>query len=126
MRILSRQVHGIVDYAMGLLLLSSPWLLGFAGAGPATTIPLILGGTMLVCSLLTNYEISLIHVVPFRLHLAIDFLAGAFLAASPWLFGFAGVISLPHVIFGLILIAAVLLTHETENYVHHSHHVHSH
>jgi len=127
MKIILRQVHGLLDYVLGFLLMGAPWFLGFAGEGAATLVPIILGGGLLVSSLLTNSEVGLVHAIPFRVHLALDLLSGAFLAASPWIFGFASVVFLPHVIFGAAEIVSVLLTRETDNYVHHSHHhAHSH
>jgi hypothetical protein len=45
-----------------------------------------------------------------RVHLVVDFLSGALLAASPWLFGFANEPSnawAPHVVVGLMEILVV-------------------
>jgi hypothetical protein len=53
---------------------------------------------------------GLLRLVPMRVHLAIDLAAGALLAASPWLFGFADHIAWPHVLFGLLEIGIVLLS----------------
>jgi hypothetical protein len=47
---------------------------------------LILGWAALVHSLLTNYELGLFKVLPFRVHLTLDVFSGALLAVSPWLF----------------------------------------
>jgi hypothetical protein len=43
-------------------------------------------------------------------HLMLDVGMGAVLLASPWLFGFSGVIRWPHVLFGVIYIVVPLLT----------------
>jgi hypothetical protein len=43
-------------------------------------------------------------------HLAIDGLSGALLAVSPWLFGFAGIVYLPHLILGIIELGTSLMT----------------
>ncbi len=43
----------------------------------------------------------------------IDFLSGVFLAASPWLFGFAEEVYLPHLILGIFEIGASLMTKTT-------------
>ncbi len=39
---------------------------------------------------------------------------GALLALSPWLFGFADDVWLPHLIFGILEIGASLLTHQVQ------------
>lgn len=54
-------------------------------------------------SLLTNYELGLVKMLPIPLHLALDAASGVLLASSPWLFGFASKGSrywLPHALVG--------------------------
>jgi hypothetical protein len=48
-------------------------------------------------------------------HLATDVAAGALLAVSPWLFGFADRVYLPHLVVGLFEIAAGLMTRTTSD-----------
>lgn len=105
-----RNVHGILDYIVGILLIAAPWLLGFADKTAATYVPVALGIGTLLYSMLTNYELGVIRVIPFSVHLGIDIAAGIFLAASPWLFGFADRVMIPHVVVGVIEILAGLLT----------------
>lgn len=45
-----------------------------------------------------------------RTHPGLDLASGVLLAASPWLFGFAGDVWAPHLIFGLLEIGAALMT----------------
>ncbi|MBV9998981.1 MAG: hypothetical protein JO015_07690 [Verrucomicrobia bacterium] len=110
MKIIPRNVHGVLDYVVGLVVAGSPWLFGFADHGPATVIPVVLGLGSLLYSLLTNYELGAARVIPFRAHLVIDFLSGLFLAVSPWLFDFSHRVYWPHLAFGLLEILVVLLT----------------
>ncbi len=110
MRFLSTRVHGIMDYAMGILLLASPYLFGFATGGVKQWLPMILGVAMIGMSLLTRYEWGAVRVIPMPLHLTIDGLSGALLAVSPWLFGFAREVYLPHLLFGLFSVVASFIT----------------
>jgi hypothetical protein len=110
MRFLSTRVHGMMDYAMGILLLASPYLFGFATGGVKQWLPMALGLAMIGMSLLTRYELGAIRLIPMPVHLGIDGLSGALLAASPWLFGFSGVVFLPHLILGLIELGTSLIT----------------
>jgi hypothetical protein len=110
MRFLSTRVHGVMDYAMGILLLASPYLFGFATGGVKQWLPMILGVAMLGMSLLTRYEWGAVRLIPMPVHLAIDGLSGALLAASPWLFGFSAVVFLPHLVLGLIELGTALMT----------------
>lgn len=110
MRFIPSRVHGILDYLVGVLLIAAPKIFGFEGTGIASQLPTILGVATIFYSLLTRYELGLLKVLPFRVHLAIDALAGALLAASPWLFGFADVVWVPHLAAGLLEIAVVMMT----------------
>jgi hypothetical protein len=115
---ISSKTHAVLDYLVGILLIAAPWLLGFADNSAATTIPVVLGISTLVYSLFTNYEYSLARMLPFKIHLTIDFMAGLLLLASPWLFGFHEEVYLPHVIVGAFEILAVLMTRKAPSIVH--------
>ena len=106
---ISSKTHALLDYLVGILLIAAPWLLGFADSTAATVIPIVLGASTLVYSLFTNYEYGIVRVLPYKIHLTIDFIAGLLLLVSPWLFGFSDRIYLPHVILGAFEIVAVLL-----------------
>jgi hypothetical protein len=113
MRFIPTRVHGMLDYAMGTLLIVAPWLLGFPAWGAQTWVPNILGVGAIGYSLFTAYELGLVRTIPMRTHLALDAGSGVFLAASPWLFGFASLVYLPHLILGLVEIGAALTTQTT-------------
>lgn len=113
MKIIPRHIHAVLDYIVGVLLLAAPWLLGFSGNQPATIVACVMGAGALLYSLLTKYEAGVIPIIPFRMHLILDIFSGAFLAASPWIFGFADTVYLPHLIVGLFEIGAGLMTRDT-------------
>jgi hypothetical protein len=116
MRFVSTKIHGVLDYMMSIVLMGSPWLLGFARAGGETWIPVILGVIMLVYSLFTDYEYGALKILPVKAHLFIDLLSGALLAASPWIFGFADYVFLPHLVLGIAEIGAALVTKTMPSY----------
>jgi hypothetical protein len=107
---ISRRTHGILDYVVGIVLLLAPSLFGFSDSGAASRLPITLGVIGIIYSLLTNYELGLIRVLPFGFHRVLDVLSGLLLALSPWLFGFADQIWVPHVILGLIELGVVAIT----------------
>jgi SPW repeat len=110
MRVLSTKVHGVIDYLMGIILIAAPWLLKFDREGAETWVPVVLGVGAILYSLFTDYELSVRRVIPMRTHLTLDILSGVFLALSPWLFGFHEYVYLPHLILGIIEVAAGLMT----------------
>jgi hypothetical protein len=110
MKFLSTRVHGVIDYVVSLLVMASPWLLGFADGGAATWVPVIVGAMGLAYSACTNYELGVVRSLSMRTHLALDMMSGALLALSPWLFGFSEYVYLPHLIMGIFEIGAALVT----------------
>jgi len=110
MRFMTTRMHGMADYLIGIVLIIAPYLFGFADGSAAQWIPQILGVGAIVYSLLTDYELGAMRVIPMPVHLGIDFMSGLLLLVSPWLFGFADRVYWPHVIFGLIEIGASLTT----------------
>ncbi|MBA4138232.1 MAG: hypothetical protein C0518_13030 [Opitutus sp.] len=79
MRLLSSRLHGVLDYIVGVLLIVAPRVFGFSDTGAAAQVPVLLGVATIVYSLLTRYPLGLLHVIPFRAHLTLDFISGAFL-----------------------------------------------
>jgi hypothetical protein len=108
-----RKLHGFLDYMVSAFVLLSPWLFGFSDSDPARISMLAIGATGIVYSLLTDYELGLVRIIPFSVHLALDVMSGIFLAASPWLFDFSDRVSAPHLAFGLLEIGAALMTSRT-------------
>jgi hypothetical protein len=114
MRFLSSKTHTTIGLCIGVALLVAPWLFRFSSVGGLTVgIPLIVGLFIIASEMTTTSSASLFKLVPMRIHLIIDYLIGAFLAASPWIFGFANLSPnawLPHLIVGLATIAYALIT----------------
>jgi hypothetical protein len=110
LRFLPTRLHGVVDYVWGLALLASPWVLGFADVPAAKWISVVFGIGAILYSLVTAYELGVVPLLPMRLHLVLDGLAGFILAITPWGFGFAERVFWPFVLFGLFSVAASLVT----------------
>jgi hypothetical protein len=110
MKIIPRNIHGVLDYVVGLLFIAAPFLFGFADVPAARNILIVLGCAALVYSLLTAYELGAVKMIPFQVHLWLDAASGILLVASPWLFGFADQVRWPHVVLGLLELGAVAMT----------------
>lgn len=109
-------VHAYFDYIGGIALLAAPFVFGFYGVGGAAVIvPMVLGAGLILYSLLTNYELGIpgLKFIPMWVHLVFDLVASAFLAVSPFLFGFINQAPnawLPHIIAGVGVILLVLVS----------------
>jgi hypothetical protein len=90
-KLIPTKVHAALDYTVGVLLIAAPWIFGFADESTAATWMSVLAGLAIIgISTVTNYEGGFLgNLVAMRTHLISDGLLGVFLAASPWLFGFA-------------------------------------
>jgi hypothetical protein len=105
-QIISTEMHGMEDYAVGLLLIAAPWIFKFADGAAAQWVPVAIGVAILGLSMLTRYELGVYGLIPMPMHIMIDAGAAIFLIASPWLFGFSGRVYLPHVIVGVVILAS--------------------
>jgi hypothetical protein len=110
MRVIPVNVHNVMDYLYGPLIIAAPWLFNFARGGAETYIPVAIGIMILIMALITNYRYSAAKIIAYNTHLTLDLVFGVFLTASPWLFGFNDYIYLPHVIFGIIAVMISLMS----------------
>ena len=115
-RFVPTAVHGVFDYAGAIGLIGSPFIFGFADVGGiAVFLPIVLGAGLLLYSLLTDYELGIpgVKFIPMSVHLSVDFVASAFLAVAPFLFGYKNLglnVWLPQVIAGISVILLVLVS----------------
>jgi hypothetical protein len=80
-------LHGLTDYAVGTLLMTAfPRLTGIAGTQAARQIRSA-GAIHAGYSTLTDYPLGVAKLIPYRAHLAIDFVAALALAATPFVTG---------------------------------------
>jgi hypothetical protein len=80
-------LHGVVDYtAAATLLTALPRLAGLRGTRSAGQIR-IAGAVHGGYSTLTRYPLGIVKVIPYRVHLALDALGAAALAATPFVTG---------------------------------------
>ncbi len=110
MRFVPTRIHGIADWLLGVLLIVVPYILGFARGGAETFVPVALGIAGLIVTFFTNHEYGVVRKIPMIGHLWVDGLSGVLLAASPWVFGFADAVWIPHVVLGLTEFVASLVT----------------
>jgi hypothetical protein len=115
--------HAVVDYVLAAVIIASPWIFGFADiSDPAARTMVVLAGVFLLLqAALTDYDISVLDVLPLRPHLANDAVIGILLITSPFILGFRvdGTKAwLPHVVFGVVLVALAVLTREHRGTAH--------
>lgn len=86
-RPISSSLHGATDYTVGASLLSAfPKLADIEGT-PAARQVRIAGAIHAGYSTLTDYELGILKLIPFKAHLALDAIGALALAATPFVTG---------------------------------------
>ncbi|MEA2573333.1 MAG: hypothetical protein QOH93_631 [Chloroflexia bacterium] len=87
--LIPRPFHAILDYLWGIAVMFAPEMLGFADDKAANTYCKARGGSMVLTSLMTRYELGLVKLIPYNLHLLLDLVSALTLGfLGPRLFGF--------------------------------------
>ena len=114
LRVIPTGVHGVLDYLASGANLAFPAMLGLHEDAPWPALaPRIDGMAGAAYSLITDYELGALRVLPMPAHLAFDAAKGLFMASSPWLFGFVRNGTrywLPHVLLGTADVLAAITT----------------
>jgi hypothetical protein len=120
MTTINTKLHGILDYALGIILLLSPWMFNYSREGLAELwVPIIGGGLSIAYTLFTDAEFGLVKKIKLSNHFLLDLILGSFLVISPKLFDYNGyVYLLPYLWVGL---AKIFISLAAGNVLHSSH-----
>jgi hypothetical protein len=83
-----RFVHGLIEYAAGVLLIAAPFLFAFKSHA-AVAVAIVAGVIVIAVAASTDGPSSLVNSIPVAAHLLLDFALSAVLVAAPFLFGFS-------------------------------------
>jgi hypothetical protein len=112
-RFLPTRVHGGLDYALGLALMAVSYVARAQDGAAMRWIPALLGFGLILYSLVTDYELGALRLLPLRAHLALDAAGGLVLIGL----AAAGAHSmrnwLPMGVLGLLEIGSSLCTQTT-------------
>lgn len=103
-KFLSRRAHGILDYAVVVAFLSIPMAFGFTGA--PRTLAYSFAFLHLLVTGLSKFPPGGIALLKYRVHAAVEAVAGLSLIAAPWILRFADI---PAARNSFLIIAALLL-----------------
>lgn len=118
MKFLSPRVHTVIGVIVGIALLLAPNIFAFSDVGGAAVmVPRILGAIIILSELTVIGTFAGKGFVPMKLHIMMDVIIGAFLALSPWIFGFSDQEAnawVPHLVVGIAIILYALVTRTNE------------
>lgn len=83
------KLHAALEPLIAAIIIASPWIFQFSETTTATVICVIVGAVMLLVGSMTDWRLSLVRLIPLRMHLAGDLVLGAVLVLSPLVFGFS-------------------------------------
>ena len=114
---ISARVHGVLDYATVAAFLNAPMVFGLHGT-PASIL-YWLSGIHLLMTGCTDFPLGFFKFIPFRIHGAIEVVAGVFILFAPWIYGFSdsGVARNFFVAVAIILFVVIALTDYSQRVV---------
>jgi hypothetical protein len=113
MKFLTPTLHGLGDYAAALVLIVAPFFLGLKEQSMIAHWASIASGVgLIIYSLLTDYTFSAAKVIPFKVHLVLDSLAGLVLIALAFVLNLEGIAQGYMIVMGagVLLVVAVTKT----------------
>ena len=81
-------VHGFLEYAVGVLFIASPFLLGFSAASAPTAAAIVVGLLLLAFTATSALPTGLVRSVSLGVHVTVDFVLAVLLVALPFFLGF--------------------------------------
>jgi hypothetical protein len=108
MKIISPTQHGYLDYATVVLFLAAPSTIGLTGI--AGILAYVLAAIHLAMTLVTDFPLGVIKLVPFSIHGWVERVVGPLLVLLPFVFGFEGAAQGFYIMIGIVIIIVGLLT----------------
>ena len=90
-RFVTKTMHAFLDYPIALSLMVAPFLLQLGSSHPlALWLAVSTGIAAFILTLLTDHKLGVFRVLPYSVHLAVDFLVGIVFLLAPSVLGFTG------------------------------------
>lgn len=114
MKLITKKIHAFLDYPVAISLIILPFILGLGVTNVmALYLSVVTGVAALILTLLTDHHLGVFKVVPYSMHLMVDFLVAIVFIIAPFIFSFQGLESYYYwVIGGTVLL--VVAMHKNE------------
>jgi hypothetical protein len=107
-RFITKSIHAYLEYPVAIALMVMPFLLGLGQSNPlALWLSVITGVAAFGLTVLTDHHLGLLRVLPYSLHLSVDFLVGVAFVFAPLVLGFVGLDFWFYMLNGLTVLAVV-------------------
>lgn len=116
-RFMNKTLHAYLDYPVAFGLIAMPFILGLGAVSPlAFWLSVVTGVAALILTVFTDHQFGLVKILPYKLHLFVDFLVGVAFVAAPIVLGFAGLEAAYYWVLGTTVLLVVALDN-TQNVV---------
>lgn len=110
MKFITKKIHAYLDYPVAILLIVLPFVLGLGQLNPlALYLSVGTGIAAFALTLLTDHQLGVYRVIPYKGHLLVDALVGVTFVTAPFLFSFTGIDAYYYGINGAAVLAVVSL-----------------
>lgn len=110
MKFITKRIHAFLDYPVAVALMVLPFVLGLGSANSmALYLSVITGAAAFILTLLTDHHLGVLRIVPYKLHLIVDFVVAITFLIAPFIFSFEGIDAYYYWINGIAVITVVSL-----------------
>jgi hypothetical protein len=82
------EAHAMIEPVVGLLFILAPFILDFDHSS-ARTLSIVVGVVILLSGMTTRWRLSVVKLIPLRVHFMTDVLIGIVCLAAPFVLGFS-------------------------------------
>ncbi len=110
MKFVTKRIHAFLDYPVALALVILPYILGLGNSHPlALYLSVVTGIAAFMLTLLTNHHLGVFRIIPYKVHLIVDFLVALVFLVVPFIFSFRGIDAYYYWVNGIAVLTVVSL-----------------
>ncbi|HNP19613.1 MAG TPA: hypothetical protein PKL31_14345 [Fulvivirga sp.] len=110
MKFVTKQMHAYLDYPVAIALMALPFLLGLGTSNPlALQLSVATGIAAFILTLLTDHQLGVYKIIPYKVHLIVDGLVGVVFVIAPFALSFEGLDAYFYWINGAAVLTVVSL-----------------
>ena len=117
MKFVTKRIHAFLDYPVAVALVALPFLLGLGDSNPmALYLSIITGIAAFILTLLTDHHLGMFRIIPYKIHLIVDFLVAIVFILTPFVLSFKGLDAFYYWANGIAVLVVVSL-HKPETII---------
>jgi len=110
MKFVTKKIHAFLDYPVAIALIALPFLLGLGTSNAlALQLSVITGIAAFILTLLTDHQLGVYRIIPYKFHLIVDFLVAIVFILAPFILSFEGIDAYYYWINGAAVLIVVSL-----------------